>query len=116
MSELTKLEQLSDELKNYLQLSLQIYKLELINKVSTFGSVAISWVVVAGSVLFVVLFVSIGLGFYLSALLGDTYSGFAIVAAFYLLLALVLSLGRRKMIENPLRDMLITKILEEKEP
>ena len=115
MSEISKLEELSDGLKNYLKTSVSILKLELISKVSTSGSAVVSWLVVAVSVVLFVFSISIGLGFYLSALLGDTYSGFAIVAAFYLLLTLVLGVGRRRMIEKPLCDSIITKILEEKE-
>jgi O-antigen ligase len=114
MSELTKLEELTDGLKIYLKESITILKLELISKIATTGSAITGMLVVAASVFLVILSGSIGLGFYLSAKLGDTYSGFAIVAAFYLLLAVVLSIGRKKIIENPIRNNIITKILAEK--
>lgn len=115
MPEFKKLEELSDSLKQYLLLNIEIIKLEATNQVSTIGSTVVSSLVVGISAFLFVFSLSIGLGFYLSALLGDSYSGFAIIAAFYFLLAIVLFIGRKKLIEKPLRNKIIEKILEDKE-
>lgn len=115
MPEFKKLEELSDSLKQYLLLNIEIIKLEATNHVSAIGSTVASSLVVGISAFLFVFSLSIGLGFYLSALLGDSYSGFAIIAAFYFLLAIILFLGRKRLIERPLRNKIIEKILEEKE-
>jgi hypothetical protein len=52
-----------------------------------------------------------GVGFYLSALLGDTFSGFGIIAGFYLLISIILLIGRKRLIEKPLRNKIIRKLL-----
>lgn len=115
MPEFKKLEELSDSLKQYLLLNIEIVKLEATNHVSAIGSTVASSLVVGISAFLFVFSLSIGLGFYLSALLGDSYSGFAIIAAFYFLLAIILFLGRKRLIERPLRNKIIEIILEEKE-
>jgi len=115
MPEFKKLEELTDSLKQYLLLNIEIIKLEATNHVSAIGSTVVSSLVVGISAFLFVFTLSIGLGFYLSALLGDSYSGFAIIAAFYFLLAIILFLGRKRLIERPLRNKIIEKILEEKE-
>lgn len=115
MPEFKKLEELTDSLKQYLLLNIEILKLEATNQISAIGSSVASSLIVGVSAFLFVFTLSIGLGFYLSALLGDTYSGFAIIAAFYFLLCIILFIGRKKLIEKPLREKMIEKILEEKE-
>lgn len=115
MPEFKKLEELTDSLKQYLLLNIEIIKLEATNHVSAIGSTVASSLIVGISAFLFVFSLSIGLGFYLSALLGDSYSGFAIIAAFYFLLATILFLGRKRLIERPLRNKIIEKILEDKE-
>lgn len=114
MPELKKLEQLTDSLNRYLMLNIEIIKLEATKHVSTISSTVVSSLVVGISVFLFMFSLSIGLGFYFSALLGDSYSGFAIIAGFYFLLAIIVIIGRKSLIENPLRNKLIRKILENK--
>lgn len=113
MPEYNKLEEITDSLKEYLLLNFEILKLEATERISVIGSSLTAMLLVGLSVFLFVFTMSIGLGFYLSALLGDTYSGFAIIAAFYFLLAIVLFVGRKKLIERPLRDKIIEKILKQ---
>lgn len=115
MFEIKKLEDLSDSLKEYLLLNIEILKLEATNQVTTIGSSVAGWLIVGISAFLFIFTLSIGLGFYLSALMGNTYSGFVIIAAFYFLLAIILFIGRKIIIEKPLREKMIKKILEEKE-
>lgn len=110
---LQKLEELSDDVQQYLLLNLEILKFETINLISIVGSSVISSLIIGLSAFLFIVTLSIGLGFYLSALLGDSYSGFAIIAAFYFLLTIILIVGRKKMIEKPLRNKIIKKILED---
>jgi len=116
MPELKKLEELTDSVKQYLLLNIEILKLEATNQISVIGSSVVSSLVIGISAFLFVFTLSIGLGFYLSALLGDSYSGFALIAAFYFLLVIILLVSRKKMIEKPLRNKIIEKILEDKAP
>jgi len=111
MLETEKIEGLSDSLKKYLLLNYEIIKLEITKKTSEFGSSLFSSLML-GIALFLFAFaLSMGVGFYLSALLGDTFSGFGIIAGFYLLISIILLIGRKKLIEKPLRNKIIKKLL-----
>ncbi|MDD3194835.1 MAG: phage holin family protein [Paludibacter sp.] len=112
---LKKLEELSDNMKQYLLLNVELVKLEAVKQLSAVGSTLLSSLLVGISVFLFVFTLSIGLGFYLSALFGDTYSGFAIIAAFYLLLSLTLLIGKKKLLGNRMRNTIIRKLLEDKE-
>jgi len=116
MPEYNKLEEITDSLKEYLLLNFEILKLEVTERISVIGSSLTAMLLVGLSVFMFVFTMSIGLGFYLSALLGDAYSGFAIIAAFYFLLAIALIVGRKKLIERPLRDKIIEKIMKTPNP
>ncbi len=114
MSELEKIEGLSDSVKRYIQLNYEIVKLEATSKASEIGS-SIFGSLILGIVFFLSAFVlSMGAGFYLSALLGDTFSGFLIIAAIYLVISVILLIGRNKLIDKPLRDKIIKNLLADK--
>jgi hypothetical protein len=115
MSEFIKLEELTDNVKEYLILNIEIIKLEVTNQISSLGASMVSSVIVGIASLLFLFSLSIGLGFYLSALFDDLYSGFAIVAAFYFLVVIILYAMRKKLIERPMRDKIVEKILENKE-
>lgn len=111
MLETEKIEGLSDSLKKYLLLNYEIIKLEVTKKTSEHASSLFSSLML-GIALFLFAFaLSMGVGFYLSALLGDTFSGFGIIAGFYLLISIILLIGRKKLIEKPLRNKIIKKLL-----
>jgi hypothetical protein len=114
MPELTNLEAISDSLKQYLLLNIKILKLEAINQLSSIGSTIVSSLIVGIFAFLFVFTLSIGLGFYLSALLGDTYSGFVIIAACYFVFFMILFLARKKIIEHPSRDKMVKKLMEDK--
>ena len=92
-------------------LNYEILKLQATERASVLGSSLFGLLMVGISAFLFVFTLSIGVGFYLSAVLGNAWSGFAIIAAFYLLIAVILFLGRKKMIEKPLRDKIIDKLL-----
>ena len=116
MSEFNKAEEISNGLKQYLMLNYEIVKLQATDKVSALGSSLFGLLMVGISAFLFAFTLSIGLGFYLSAVLGNAWSGFAIIAAFYFLVAIVLFIGRKKMIEKPLRDKIIDKLLNNPSP
>jgi hypothetical protein len=115
MTELNKIGELSDSLKRYFILNIEIIKLEATRHLSNIGPKFITSIIVGVFLFMFVISLNIGAGLYLSTLFNDLYTGFAIVSGFNLLIAVVLLIGRKKIIENPFRDKIIKKILEEKE-
>jgi hypothetical protein len=115
MTELNKIGELSDSLKRYFILNIEIIKLEATRHLSNIGPKFITSIIVGVFLFMFVISLNIGACLYLSTLFNDLYTGFAIVSGFNLLIAVVLLIGRKKIIENPFRDKIIKKILEEKE-
>ncbi len=115
MNEFDKIEDITESLKQYVMVNFEIIKLEATERTSAIGSSFLSVVIVASAAFLFLFTLSIGIGFYLSFLLNDTYSGFLIIAGFYFLLALVLFFGRKKFLKSPLRDRIIKEILENRE-
>jgi hypothetical protein len=115
MPELKNLEELTISLKEYILLNVELIKLEATNQLSKFGASFVSSLVAGISVLLCLITLSIGVGFYLSALLGNSYIGFLIIAAFYFVLTIIVFLTRKRCIEKPVCNKIIEKILESKE-
>lgn len=108
---LTLIESLFSQSKDYIDNRLELYKLKLVDKTS---SVASS--VVSGLALFVVFFMffvvfNIGIALLIGDLVGKSYVGFLILAAFYAIVGLVLFSKRSKIFKTPVTKMIIGKFL-----
>lgn len=114
MSEFQKMEELGDSLKQYMLLNYEIIKLEATKKTSEVGASLFGFFVLGITIFLFVVSLSIGIGFYLSYLLGDSFSGFMIVAGFYLLVSVILYFRRKKLVEKSFRNFIIKELLEDK--
>ncbi|MEO6883326.1 MAG: phage holin family protein [Bacteroidia bacterium] len=114
MSEKNKTEELTEGLKNYLNTNSELLKLEATQQSSIIGSVIISGLIIGLFATLFVFFISMWAGFYLSVLLNSNCKGFAIVAGFYFLLMFIMVIGRKKLIETPIRVFLIKKLFGKK--
>jgi len=110
MIENNKAEELTDSLKKYLNTNSELIKLELTERSIAIGTHLISGLLIGMFAVLFIVFISIWAGCYISILLGDNYSGFAIVAGFYFLLCLILLIGKKNLVEIPIRDKVITKV------
>lgn len=102
-----KTEELTESLKKYVHINYELNKLEAAERSSVIGSGLISGLLVGLIAILFFFFISLGIGFYLSSLLGDNYSGFGIIAGFYLILGAVVVLGRKRLIQIPIREKII---------
>jgi hypothetical protein len=109
-----KWESLTDNLKSYVNTQIELLKLQLTEKVSAAGSTIFSSVLLVLTAISCIFFLSCWAALYLSARIGDTYSGFAIVGGFYLLVSLILVMSRKQLLVTPIRNQLI-KVLFKKE-
>jgi hypothetical protein len=110
MSEHGKIEELTDSLKRYATTSYELIKLEASERTSVIGSGVMSSLVLGVVGIMFAFFLSFAAGFYISARMGDSWSGFAMVAGFYLVLLLILAVGRKSLVEKPMRDKIIRNI------
>ena len=110
MPENVKIEELTESIKVYVHSTYELNKLEAIESISVIGSGLASSLIISLIAILCILFISTGIAFCLSSVLGNYYYGFLIVGAFYFLLGFIFLLGRKKLIEHPLRDKFIQKI------
>lgn len=114
MEEPGKLDVLDDRFKAYLLTSIQLLKLETTERSAVLASGLFARLLIILSALIALIFLSIGAGLYLAQCLGRYDLGFGIVAGFYLLLTIILILGREKLAEKPLRNAILHKMLSGK--
>lgn len=65
------------------------------------------------TIILVSLLVNIGLALWIGQELGESYYGFFVIAAFYLLLTLILYVFRKQWIRKPVSDFIISRILKD---
>ena len=115
MSDVGKIEEITERLKSYFSTNYEIIKLKSIERFTVILADLISDFLVGLVVFLFVFFLSLWAGYYLSTRIGDNYSGFAIVAGFYLLVGFIMIVLRRKVVEKPLRNKIIRKIFSNNE-
>ncbi len=104
-----------EKIKDYIQTRVELTKLTIIESIVLgVGSLVAGGVLLILGLIFL-LFISLALGFYLSAVIGNTYAGFFIVSGFYLLLMIIVYLMKENYIVNPLVNTFIKKIFKDKE-
>lgn len=108
-------ESLTDKLSDYIDTRIKLVKLTVVENLVTSVASAVSGVVLLFLALFAVLFLSLALGFLLSELIGNTYVGFFIVSFIYILLGVIIFYSKDKLLETPIINKLITKLLKEEE-
>jgi hypothetical protein len=106
-------EELTESLAKYDTASIDLIKLETIERSSEIEPEMVSGLIIAFVGVLFVFFLSLMAGFYLSARMGDNYSGFAMVAGFYFLVGLILMAGKKKLVEQPLQKKIVRKIFSE---
>jgi hypothetical protein len=108
-------EELIEKIKEYFNTRLKLGRLTLIEKcILIFAGLITDGFVVIFLIL-AFLFISLGLGFYLSELLGNSFAGFFIMAIFYFILALIIYLTKDKYLEKPIIETMIKKIFKDEE-
>ena len=95
-----KLEVLADSLKEYADIRYELLKLEIIDQSSSIISGMISSLIIISVLVLFTFFGSFYVAYYLSDLLQINYIGFAIVAGFYLLLAIFIYITKKNLIEK----------------
>lgn len=106
------MEELLEKIKEYIDTRIKLGKLVAIEKGSSILADIITTLLVVLFLVAAFLFLSIGLGLYLSELIGNTYGGFLIVGLFYFLIALIVFLTKDKFIEKSIINGIIKKIFK----
>lgn len=115
MPDFDRFEALSESLKAYIQTNIELVKLQAIERASVIGSGIASSVILGVVGLLFIVFLSVWAGLYVGLLLGAYHLGFACVAGFYLIVAILLILSKKKIIGDPIRNIISRVALSKSE-
>src|SRR4051812_45164253 len=104
MEDQTKFEEVTESVKKYMNTRYELMVLQATEKASNVGAEAFSVVLIAKIAGLAILILSFAVAFYLSCVLGDTYSGFLIVGGTYFVIALILIGFRKSLLTKPFRN------------
>lgn len=107
------IESLFEKSEAYAKTNLDLFKLKAIDNTADVVSTVLSKLVFYVVVLLVIFSINTGLALWIGEMLGKLYYGFFIVAAFYVLLALVLYFVPG-LIKSPVNNSIILKMLNKK--
>jgi hypothetical protein len=106
------LETLLDRATEYGKTSYELVKLKAVDKTSDVISSSVPGTVVVVLIASFMIFLNLGLAFWIGEILGKTFYGFFIVASFYLLLAVIIYLFMYKWLKKIVCNYLIRKLLK----
>lgn len=107
----TLINQLIDQAESYGKTSIELLKLKAVDKVADATSSLVSWTIVIVSVALFFMTLNVGLALLIGDLLGKSWLGFFVVAAFYALIALIFLIFRKRWIKKPVSDSVINQML-----
>lgn len=90
----------------------ELWKLRTTQKISETISSLISMIAIAVLMAVAITIVSFGLAFWIGSAMGHLSYGFFIVGGFYAFAGLLLFLFRKQWIKNPVRNLVIDKIIK----
>lgn len=111
MLENTIVETLSEDFKAYIRSNYKLLQLQFTERIAVLSAGLINYLIVGIIILFCLFFLSISLGIYLSLLLDNYLYGFLLVSALYILIIIILLLSNKSLVQKPIVNMLISKLL-----
>ncbi|MBO9200966.1 MULTISPECIES: phage holin family protein [Niastella] len=105
-----KWEGLTDHVKEYINIRVELAKLAIAEKTSRVVSQIIAVTIVTLFFLFVLVFGSIAGAWALSDWIGKPYAGFLIVAGIYMLLGIIVWVTRSRLIRFPIMNAIIKQL------
>ena len=110
----TPIATLFERAEDYGKTTINLLKLNAIDKSVDVVSSLVSRLAVIMIVVFSVLIVSIGLSLWIGNLLGETFYGFFVMGGFYALIAILLHIFRNQWLKYPVSNSIIKQMLKPK--
>lgn len=107
-------QKLIEKVTEYVNVRKELTLLKTVDKGSQIFANILSDILVLIFTILAFLFGSFALSFYLSEILGNSYSGFLIVAGFYLLVAIILNSIKDKYLEKKIMNIIIAKFFRDR--
>ena len=108
------IELLYQKVEQYSKTGFELYRLKVIDKVTDVLASLLTKIILAVFFTLFFLLVTIGLALYLGTLLGEYYLGFFALAGVYLLIAIILAVRSKTLVEVRINDFLVRQFFKEK--
>ena len=106
---------LMDRAEDFGETTVELFKLEAIDKSADVVSSLVSRLAVLLVVALLIIILSIGLALWAGELLGKSYYGFFAIGGAYILLAILLYSYRRSWLKKPVSNSIIRQMLKQKQ-
>ena len=106
------LEVLLERAEEFSKTSIKLIKLKAIDKTAELISSLISWMVVITVVALFFMILNIGIALWIGELLGKSYYGFFIIAAFYAIVGIMFQLFSIQWIKKPISNSIVSQMLK----
>jgi len=100
------------KVEQYIYDRVLLIKLQVVEKISRIVAKFFSALIIALLAFFVLLFISLVAAYFFAELTGSFYIGFGIVAAFYIILFVVVLMTRKGLVEKKITDEIIETIFD----
>lgn len=110
----TPLATLLERAEDYSNSTIELFKLNAIDKSADVVSSLVSRLAIFITVTLSLLIVSIGVALWVGKLLGDSFYGFFVIGGFYTILAILLHIFRHAWIKYPVSNSIIKQMLKQK--
>ncbi len=111
----TNIEMLYQKAKEYTETSIELLRLNAIDKTADIVSSLFARLALIMLVAMFTLFINIALSLFIGQLLNEMYLGFLIVSGFYLILAVIVFYFNDKLLKIPITNLVIAKLLKTKD-
>jgi hypothetical protein len=108
-----EIDELTTHLKQYVRTTIEIIKLELIERSIIISSYILLQVIRWMLFTIALLILTIALGFYISDYLNDYIAGFGFIGTIYLLIAMILSILNQRKIEKAIQNKILNNLFSE---
>jgi uncharacterized oligopeptide transporter (OPT) family protein len=108
-------EKVKEQLSTYVDVKIELLKAQWVEKTALIVGKMVTSLVVLFVLFFTIMFASMVAGYYFGDLLGSTMKGFGIIALFYMVLLAAIILLRKKMIQHPISNMIVSIIYQEED-
>jgi len=108
----TAVEELFYKLKDYIETTVDLYKLKAINKVSGFTSTIIVSIILIILLFLILICISVGFALLIGLWLGHAFWGFFIMGVLYLIIGLILFSSRSKLLKEPISNKFIKELID----
>lgn len=107
-------EESKERVQEYVKDRILLLKLEAVEKISRLTATIVSGLLITIFSFFIILFVSIMVGYLIGEALHHAYWGFAIVAGIYVFLLILIVALRKQLVERPIINAVIDVFFEKK--